>query len=230
MLHYCMTSVRKIEIWWAVFMPWPKQVFFLLYTCVNSKSVALLLVLSTSQAQYLCEKCDFKGDVIFMKCAKLTFHWKGFTWVYAQNTDITLPLWTSGWGRGWAHCPTYGILARLCGCASLLSFLPPCTCLWHSTWPLTFLKRWRLSTRTKVHSSDQDRHWPWCQEAPDWWGMSLHPCVLLNTPWPVPVPFAQSRGWPSFLPILTSPHMSLSCCSLLLQDLAEEWSLLLETA
>lgn len=209
-----------------------KTNFFLLYTCVKSKSAAFLLVLSTSQAQYLCEKYDFEGDVIFIKCVKLTFHWNGFIWLYTQNTQILLCLYELQVGEEaeLTVLHTEDSLASLAVPDSqpLLYFLPPCTCLWHSTWPPALLKRWRLSTRTKVHSCGQNRYWPWCQEARDWWGMSLSLCMLLNTLWSIPVPFRQPWGWPSFLPILTSPPVS-SSCHCLLQDLAEEWSLLLGT-
>ena len=147
-----------------------------------------------------------------MKCAKLTFHWKGFTWVHTQNTDITLPLWTPGWGRGWAHCPTYGILARLCGCASLLSFLPPCTCLWCSTWPLTLLKTWRLSTGTEVRSCDQDRQTLAV--------MPRSPCLvgdvsasLCASEYSVARPCAL---WPVLGVTLLSPHPDVSTCVLIL--------------
>lgn len=47
MLRYFMSSLRKIEIWQPVFMPQP--ILILLYTCVNSKSAAFLLALSTFQ-------------------------------------------------------------------------------------------------------------------------------------------------------------------------------------
>ena len=138
-------------------------------------------------------------------------NWTELNW-YTKHTDITLPLWTSGWERSWAHCPTYWRLACLCSCASqpLLYFLPPGTCLWHSTWPPALLKRWRLSTRTKVHSCGQNRCWPWCQEARDWWGMSVS---LRASKYSVAHPCALS---PTLGVTLLSPHPDLSTCVLVL--------------
>lgn len=138
-----------------------KTNFFLLSTCVNSKSAVFLLVLSTSQAQYLCEKYDFEGDVIFIKCVKLTFHWKGFTWLYTQNTQILLCLYELPVGEEAEltvlHTEDSLASAAVLDSQPLLYFLPPCSCLWRSTWPPVLLKRWRLFTGTKVHSYDQNK-------------------------------------------------------------------------
>lgn len=58
-----------------------------------------------------------------------------------------------------------------------------------------------------IHMTKINRHWLWCQEAPDWWGLSLSPCVLLNSLWPI---------LPALGVTLLSPHPDLSTCVLVL--------------
>lgn len=78
------------------------------------------------------------------------------------------------------------------------------------------LKTLRLSTGTKsIYLTKMHRHWPWCQEASDWWGNAL---VSL---WAASqhcgsslVHSLQARGWSSSSPSLPLLLYPLSCdCS-----------------
>lgn len=134
-----------------------KFFFFALHMRELRSLAVFLLVLSTSQA-HLCEKYDFTGDVIFIKCVKLTFHWKGLLDYVHKTHKYYFAFISFRLGK---KAPTvYWRLAFASRCARqsaspLLS--ASLFVLVAFNWPTNVVERMEIVHWDQVHSCDQNK-------------------------------------------------------------------------